>query len=291
MSRETTGTESWVPVRGIRLHVMEWQGEAAKVPFVLLHGLSSNLLTWDGVAGLIAAHGHRVVTVDQRGHGRSDKPTTGYGFDEVTADLRELIGTLDFAKEPIVAGQSWGGNVVLDFAVRYPGVADGLVLVDGGFLELASRPGATWEKVSVEMRPPPLAGTPRVDLVARMRTFHPDWTEIGIERALENFETMSDGTVRPWLTLERHLEILRALWEHRPTQLYPRAELPVLLCPATRGDSERVALKREGVARAAALLPVSRVHWFENTDHDIHVHRPDELARVMLDALADGFFG
>lgn len=288
---DAAGLDRWIDVRGIRLHVKEWPGDASEAPFVLVHGLASNLRTWEGVAELLSLAGHRVVAVDQRGHGLSDKPETGYGFDEVTADLRDLIGALGFRRRPIVAGQSWGGAVVLDFAARNPGMASGIVLVDGGFSELASRPGATWEKVSVEMRPPQLAGTPLVDMRERMRRFHPDWTEAGIDCALGNFEVLPDGTVRPWLTLDRHMQILRAMWDHHTSQVYARVEEPVLLCPAARGDPARIALKRQGVERAAAALAHARVHWFEDTDHDIHVHRPEALASVILDAVADGFLG
>ena len=43
-------------------------------PFLLVHGLSSNSRVWDGVARRLAAAGHEVVAVDQRGHGRSEEP-------------------------------------------------------------------------------------------------------------------------------------------------------------------------------------------------------------------------
>jgi len=45
-----------------------------------LHGLASNARWWDLVAGRLAPE-HRVVAVDLRGHGRSDRPDTGYGVD------------------------------------------------------------------------------------------------------------------------------------------------------------------------------------------------------------------
>jgi pimeloyl-ACP methyl ester carboxylesterase len=285
------GRDGSVAVRGIRLHVKDWPGVDGEAPFVLVHGLASNLLTWVGVAELLSLAGHRVVAVDQRGHGLSDKPDTGYGFDQVTADLGELVGALGFRQRPIVAGQSWGAAVVLDLAARYPGLASGIVLVDGGFGDLSGRPGATWERVSVDLRPPLLAGTPRVEMVERMRRFHPDWTDSGIDRTLGNFEVLPDGTVRPWLTLDRHMQILRAMWEHHSSEQYARVEEPVLLCPAARGDPARIAMKREGVERASASLRRARVHWFEDTDHDVHVHRPNELARVILEAVGDGFFG
>ncbi len=281
--------DRWIPVRGLRIHLRQWPGEG--VPFVLLHGLASNCRTWEGVARHLHGAGHPVVAVDQRGHGLSDKPEAGYGFEEVTADLAELLQILSLEDRPVLAGQSWGGNVVLEFAARYPGVTRGLVLVDGGFLEPSARPGATWERVSQELRPPSLAGKRREEIAARLREAHPDWGEEGIEATLGNFEMLPDGTVRPWLTLDRHMAILRALWDHHPPSLYGDVVEPVLITPAEAGEGEWLRQKRVLVEKAAGRLTRCRVHWFPATDHDVHVHRPGELAVVMLAALADGFFG
>jgi len=281
--------DRWVEARGLKLHVRQWDGR--RTPFVLLHGLASNGRTWEAVARRLAAAGHAVVAADQRGHGLSDKPESGYGFDDVRSDLLALLEGLNLGERPILAGQSWGGHVVLDFAARYPDVPRGIVLVDGGYAQMSARPGATWERISVELRPPNLIGTPRADLAARIRRMHPAWTDDGIEATLANFETMPDGTVRPWLTLDHHMAILRALWEHPTTSLFPLVRAPALLVPADSGDAERVAAKREAVDRAATSLARCRVHWFEDTAHDIHVERPEDLADTMLAALGDGFFG
>jgi pimeloyl-ACP methyl ester carboxylesterase len=258
---------------------------------VLVHGLASNAQTWNAVAGQLNAAGRRVVAVDQRGHGLSDKPDSGYDFDEVTADLLELLARLNLEK-PIIAGQSWGGNVALDFAGRYPEAGQGVVLVDGGFIELSAIPGATWERIEVDLKPPSIAGVPRSELAEGLRSFHPEWTEEGIEATLANFETLPDGTARPWLALGRHMMILRSLWEHRPSAIYPRVAVPVLLA-ASRSDGTPggAMLKGDEVARAMAGLRWLRVKWFDDADHDIHVHRPGELAEWMLQALEDGFFG
>jgi pimeloyl-ACP methyl ester carboxylesterase len=134
----------------------------------------------------------------------------------VTADLLALLDALDLPEPPIVAGQSWGGNVALDFAARYPGAARGIVLVDGGTIELSAWPGSSWERVERDLAPPDLAGTPREELRDRLRRAHPGWSEEGIEHTLANFETLPDGTVRPWLTRERHMAILRALGSTAP---------------------------------------------------------------------------
>ena len=275
--------ERWVqPARdaSLRLHVLEWPGDGR--PFVLLHGLASNATTWAAVARELAAHGHRVLAVDQRGHGRSDKPDTGYDFATIVADLAGLLDVLE-VDAPVVAGQSWGGNVVLAFGATHRRRAHRLVFVDGGFLDLQAQPGMSWERIAVDLRPPELAGTPRALLAERIRSFHPEWPEEGIEATLANFETLPDGTVRPWLTLDRHMLILRALWEQRPTDLYPLVERPVTIAVAEdAGNPEWLAVKRVQVAAAEGALRAVNVRWFPNTAHDIHVHRPAELAALLL---------
>jgi pimeloyl-ACP methyl ester carboxylesterase len=147
-----------VPVRGNELSIREWPGQGRD--FLLVHGLASNARTWDLVAAKMSDAGHHVVAVDQRGHGLSDKPETGYGFDDVCTDLTALIDALSL-RTPVVCGQSWGGNVVLELAARWPEVMSGLVMVDGGFIDLSGAPGVTWEQIAVDLKPPPLAGTPR----------------------------------------------------------------------------------------------------------------------------------
>jgi pimeloyl-ACP methyl ester carboxylesterase len=219
----------------------------------------------------------------------SDKPETGYGFDEVTADLKALLDTLGLER-PVVAGQSWGGNVVLDFAARYPDSLSGLVLVDGGFLELSADPGTTWEKISVDLRPPPLAGTPRIQMLERMEQFHRNWSREQIEMQMGNFEDMPDGTIRPWLSLDRHMAILEALWAHKPSELFGRVQTPTLIAAAGLMPEERRKSREETVIRAEKSLPKVRVHWFMDAPHDIHVDKPDELAGWMLEALDSGFF-
>lgn len=244
---------------------------------------------WDLVAQRLSREGHRVLAVDQRGHGQSEKPDDGFDFDNVTADLKELIDVVGL-ENPIVAGQSWGGNVVLDLAARYPDLLTGVVLVDGGFIDLQSRPGGDWERISVELQPPDLLGTPRRQMEERMRSFRPDWSEETLEMRLANFETLPDGTVRPWLTKERHMKILRGLWEHRPADVYAKVTAPVLVAVADHGDAEHRLRQHDQVSPAETGLARVNVRWFFDTAHDIHVHRPLELSEYMLWALATGFF-
>ena len=287
MEPSLTPRQQRIRVGEIELAVRAWPGDGR--PWLLVHGLASNARTWDGVARRLHQAGHAVMAVDQRGHGLSDKPENGYGFDEVTADLRNLIEALGW-RRPLIAGQSWGGNVVLDFAARYPHLAGGLVMVDGGFIELSAAPDASWEKVATDLKPPTLTGQQRGEIASRIAAYHPDWDAEMVEMTLANFETLPDGTVRPWLSLERHMAILRAIWDQKPSDIYPRVQTPALIAAADPKQHEANPRKRDEVARAEQGLARVAVRWFEDTAHDIHVEKPHDLADWMLAALAEGFF-
>ena len=107
---------------------------------------------------------------------------------------------------------------------------------------------------------------------------------------LANFEVLPDGTVAPWLTYDRHISVLRGMWEHHPSSEYAGLAVPVLLVPADGGGDEWTARKRRDVAAAAAAIPDARVRWFVG-DHDIHAQPPAELAIVMHEMTTDGFRG
>lgn len=259
---------------GVELAVRVTNGDAPGVPIVLVHGLASNARTWDGVVDRLAALGHPVAAVDQRGHGRSDKPDTGYDFATVCADLAAVIDRLGWSR-PLVAGQSWGGNVVLELAVRHPSSIRAIACVDGGTLEV-SRRFPSWEQALAALTPPRLTGITAGELETMVRTWHPDWSDVAVAGALANMEVLPDGTVTPWLSLDHHLAVVRQLWEHHPPQRWPLVTVPVLLVPSVLADDEGIAAA--SVALGSDRLRVAR---FPGADHDVHMQHPREVADLL----------
>ncbi|HXX61240.1 MAG TPA: alpha/beta hydrolase [Candidatus Sulfotelmatobacter sp.] len=245
---------------------------------LLVHGLASNARMWDGVAAALTAMGHPVVTVDLRGHGRSSKPDTGYDVPTVANDLATLIARMGLDR-PIAAGQSWGGNVVLELAARHPAAVRAIALVDGGWIEL-SEGFPRLADCLVALAPPRLAGRPLREVEGYVRSAHADWPESGIRGTLGNFEVRPDGTIAPWLTYDRHLIVLRGLWEHHPATLYAGLQVPALLIPAEVGASDWSDRKRHAVEQAQAAIPRATTHWMTG-DHDLHAQHPDEVAQVL----------
>lgn len=267
---------------GIKIHLRQWfpdpNLDSHPQSYLLLHGLSSNARTWDLVADRLSTLGHQVTAIDQRGHGLSDKPDSGYDFATITGDLQSIIQQLAW-DDPVLIGQSWGGNVLLEHAARYPGTVRGYIFVDGGFLNLGER--GLWDQIKVELRPPDLAGMPLKLITEHTRKAHPNWSEDGIQGTLGNFEILPDQTVKPWLALDHHMEILKAMYEQDPPTLYPKVKEPVLICAADDGGAH-MPVKREQVKAAAAGLEKAEVIWFPNSVHDIHVDQPEQLTEAIL---------
>lgn len=272
-----------ITVHGLRLAYREYTGEGR--PLVLLHGVASNARIWLPVVPLLAPR-FRVLAVDQRGHGQSDKPSSGYDFATVVEDVRQFIETLEL-KRPVVAGHSWGGNVALELAARHPEHVAGLVLVDGGFMEMSARPGMTWERTERDLAPPDLTHLTRAQLIegAKQWELGAIWGEDVEAALLGNFEVTEAGTIRPYLSRENHMQVVRALWEQQPSELYRDVRCPVLFVLAERDGEGRMRewneMKRVAVERAQERLADCQVLWLKETIHDIPLHRPGELAQAI----------
>lgn len=274
--------DHFITLSGLPFHYREWSRTG--VPLILLHGLASQSHIFDLVAPLLARNEFRVIAFDQRGHGESVKPENGFDFHTVSEDLLALLDALKI-KRAIIAGHSWGGNVALYFAATFPERVRGLVLIDGGFLDIQSNPEMTWERTERELAPPKLLGTPVEEFKARMKKYAGERWKPSLEKiVLENFEVQSDNTIAPRLSFERHMKILRALWEMRPREFYPRITAPTLIVPAEMvKEDNRAWLERRRiqVKKAAREIPHNRVVTFHNTIHDIPIQRPRKLANAM----------
>ena len=285
--------DGYFSTNGINLHFRDWGGNGR--PVVLLHGLASSCHIWDLVAPRLAEK-FSVIALDQRGHGLSDKPESGYDFSTVARDLMGVIEKRNLEK-PVVVGHSWGADVALEFAVAFPHVASGICFVDGGMIEPSARPGMTLEKAREDMAPPVFAGMTSHALRERFgNRVRPFQLPVEFDQVLmSNFEVLEDGTVRTRLSRENHLRIIDALWDHHPSQLYPQVPCPALMMPARMANDDSVAertfRREESVAKARELLPQVKVVWLEDSIHDVPVQRPELVADTIADAIRSGFFG
>jgi len=251
---------------------------------LLLHGLSSNTRIWDWTAPLFADH-FRVIALDQRGHGLSDVPESGYGFDNTVSDVVAFIDAVGLDR-PLVVGHSWGASVALDLGVEYAERTRGVVMVDGGLIELSRY--RTWEQAEQDLRPPELDGIPVEQFVKGMRQWpqiSEMWSEELGEMILSNF-AIREGKVYRRLPIPLHMQIARAIYELRPSELLPRLTRPALAISCEQEPSEDrgrawQTIRREGIARAQKLAPAIKVVVMDDTIHDVPIQRPRELSQLI----------
>lgn len=127
MSDAVEWEHAYVETNGVRLHCVT-RGEGKLV--VLIHGFPEFWYSWRHQMPALAQR-FKVVAVDMRGYGDSDKPTAveAYGLGELTADIKGLIEAFGASKAHVV-GHDWGGAVAWTFPMIYPDYTDKLVVMN-----------------------------------------------------------------------------------------------------------------------------------------------------------------
>jgi pimeloyl-ACP methyl ester carboxylesterase len=271
---------------GVRLVARGWEGGGPGV--LLLHGLASSSHIWDLVAPRLAP-ALRVVAYDQRGHGRSGKPSSNYGFERVTADAVAVIRAAAL-RRPLGVGHSWGANVMLELAARHPRLVSGVVLVDGGFLNLRDR--MDWRTTKERLAPPDLKGTPLHEFLEMVRYFLHAQVEITPEVEAVFLSLMRvdrDGNIHPRLSRANHLRILRALWEQDALDLLRRVRVPTLVlavrsAPDAAGSAGFMEEKERAAELVRAIGDPVRFEWIDGI-HDIPLQRPGAVASRIVRAV------
>ncbi|WP_194905243.1 alpha/beta fold hydrolase [Catenulispora rubra] len=108
----TVGEENSAPIE------IYYEDHGEGRPVVLIHGFPLSGRAWERQERALLAAGHRVVTYDRRGFGRSSQPTGGYDYDTFAADLDKLLAALDLA-EVDLAGHSMGGGEIARYLGTY----------------------------------------------------------------------------------------------------------------------------------------------------------------------------
>ena len=285
--------DGFIKANGLRMHYRHWPSPTSnpELPsIVLLHGLASSVHIWNLVAPLLNTYGYTVIALDQRGHGESDKPASGYDFGTILADDAEALEALKI-EHSILVGHSWGAMVALQYAAQHTDQVKALVLVDGATNQLSTRRGWSREQAMKDLAPPPFAGTSREDFLSYYRSspLGKQWSSELEDSVLHIVQLRDDDTVAPHLDFENHLQIIGAMWDQPTFELYHDVQCPVTLIiadqePVNESMKEFRAMRKQGVARILEVRPDARLVMMQNTMHDIPLQRPEELSELIVTA-------
>jgi pimeloyl-ACP methyl ester carboxylesterase len=125
---------TWASAEGLTLHARDYaaaQGKA-RLPVICLHGLTRNARDFDAFAPWVAARGRRVLAVDVRGRGLSDRdPAASYWLATYADDVRRLAQALGVSRALFV-GTSMGGLITMELAAHVPDLIAAAVINDVG---------------------------------------------------------------------------------------------------------------------------------------------------------------
>ena len=241
---------------GVQLHVVE-TGSPRGRAILFIHGFSQCGLAWQRQLDSDLASAYRLVAMDLRGHGLSDKPHGGYAESKSWADdVDATIRTLGLV-HPVLCGWSYGSLVILDYIRHYGEEAIGGVHLIGAITKLG-----TEQETSVL----------GADFLALVPGFFATQTEQSV-RALEAllrmcfFRPPSSAELYPMLGYNLFVppHVRQALFSRTldNDDLLPKLRKPVLI---THGARDEV-VKPAAVEQHKAGIRHAQVHTMENAGH------------------------
>ncbi len=284
-SKPQYGVDKFVVVQGYNIHYVE-AGEGE--PIVLIPGAFSTYRHWNRIIPYLSNH-YKLFCVDYLGVGDSDKPRSGFGYTiEEQADLIvKMIEALQIPRAQIF-GVSYGGAIALNLAARYPEKVDKIISIEGNGIrnqDIPYRPmkGLLGWPVVGELS----IGVIRLGLASRIvakSVMGKAWEQMTeaekrevVEIITENNKTASAVS---WHLISRTLETSRDFTDQAKT-----IQTPVLYLYGGNSYYHGMAVTNAEFLRAH--LRNARIVRFNDGIHDLELQKPEDVAALVLEFLAE----
>jgi pimeloyl-ACP methyl ester carboxylesterase len=252
-------------------------------PIVLVHGLGGSKVTWLPVLPALAEK-HRVIVPDLPGHGESDKPRTDYTPRFFARALRRLMDAVEVDRAVIV-GNSLGGRIAIELALRSPGRVSSLALLD------PSVPGLRWRYILGFTRVFP------TEFGAIPFPLRERWMEVAIKRLFahpdrmprEAYSAAAGEFIRIYRNANARIaffDSLRRIVTERPEVFYAslrRIKQPTLVI---FGEKDGLVPLRLGV-RLAEHLPNAQLIVLPDVGHVPQFEATKETLEALLSFLGE----
>lgn len=246
----------------------ELHGPENGEPMVLLHGLGSSGRDWE--LQLPALTDYRVLLIDMRGHGRSEKPSGPYSVPMFARDVVAIFDHVGFTSAHVV-GLSMGGMIAFQMAVDTPERIRSMVIVNSG---PALVPASLSDKFKVWLRffIVRMMGMRKMGETLAPRLF----TDADMDVQRQQF-------IERWAENDResYLAAMRAIVGWTVLDRIGTIQIPTLIVAADM-DYTPISAKEAYIAK----MPSARLHIIENSHHAVPAERPDAFNRVLADFLA-----
>ncbi len=233
------------------------------------------------------AERYRTIVFDNRGVGRSDKPTTAYTIHEMADDAAGLLDHLGIARAHVL-GVSMGGMIAQELVLRHPARVRGLVLAatfpepDAATEEqrtvLLTQMGGTITETG-EMRIDVAALNPLMFFQHLLPlVFNPSFIQTELPKLMQLFS----GALQYGFSFEAILGQLQAVMAHKATDRLADVTAPTLVLT---GDADRLISPANSQV-LARTIPGAKLVTIPGGSHAFNIETPDVFNRAVLDFLA-----
>jgi pimeloyl-ACP methyl ester carboxylesterase len=260
---------------GIEIQVAVWEGNGQTV--LCIHGLTANSRFWDCLASALSPR-HKIIAMDLRGRGLSDKPPTGYSIDHHCKDVLALMDDLGL-KRPVLMGHSLGAFISLVFAAQHPEKVDRLILVDGGGKLTEKQMAKVFAGIKPSLDRLGQVFPAFEDYVSQMKQapFLQPWNSF-METYFRYEVEKVKGGLRSRVHPKHIEEEAQNLGKVDSTQFYARVTSPTLILRATKGllAEDDLVLPKDVAERMVREMQKAECLDLEETNHYSILFQPNE---------------
>jgi pimeloyl-ACP methyl ester carboxylesterase len=250
-------------------------------PILFSHGVTLSSRTWAKQFDSIPAAGFRALAFDGRGHGESTVGDTGHSIDNLAADVRSVLETLDL-RGAVLVGHSMGGMAMQAFAIRHPDIAlaraSGLVLLSTAARTVTSdvrRLRGPLERVT--------GAVPNVGAIMRQQNLGLLIARLGFGDAPHPSHVEATRQMLAACSRETLREASRAILSLDLTPGLPSITLPTLVIV---GTADVITPPRDS-RQIASLIPDANLVEFPGAGHMLMYERAAEVDQLILDFARD----
>jgi pimeloyl-ACP methyl ester carboxylesterase/catechol 2,3-dioxygenase-like lactoylglutathione lyase family enzyme len=265
-------------VGGLRLHYLDFGGDGPAA--VLHHGTGFHAWVWEPIARLLS-HRYRVLAIDARGHGDSDKPVDGYRWQRFIDDLIGFVDALG-VHGGLGIGHSLGGATTASAAAQQPDLFSAVVLLDPILVPREPRPApGTDNPMSAMARRRREVWNSTTEAFESYRGRGPfaAWPDAALRLYVDHGFRTEDGGVRLKCPPQIEAQVFGMSQDFDSWSAIDRLAVPALVMRG--GDSP--AFSAGDAERVAKHLRHGRVRTLEASSHTFPMERPDEVAAAILE--------